>query len=48
MRTDAELGRALADIVEAAGREILPLWRSGLEVERKADFSPVTEADRRG
>ena len=48
MTADAELGRVLADIVEEAGREILPLWRSGLEVERKADLSPVTEADRRG
>ena len=48
MSADAELGRVLADIVEAAGREILPLWRSGLQVDRKADSSPVTEADRRG
>ena len=48
MSADAELGRVLADIVEAAGREILPLWRSGLQVDRKADESPVTEADRRG
>ena len=48
MTADAELGRVLADIVEAAGREILPLWRSGLQVDRKADESPVTEADRRG
>ena len=48
MGADADLGRALADIVEAAGRVILPLWRSGLQVDRKADESPVTEADRRG
>jgi 3'(2'), 5'-bisphosphate nucleotidase len=48
MSVDAELGRALADIVEEAGAEIMPLWRSELTVERKADFSPVTEADRRG
>ncbi len=48
MTADADLGRVLADIVEAAGREILPLWRSGLQVDRKADQSPVTEADRRG
>ncbi len=27
---------------------ILPLWRSGLQVDHKADESPVTEADRRG
>ena len=48
MSADADLGRVLADIVEAAGREIMPLWRSGLQVDRKADESPVTEADRRG
>ncbi len=48
MSADADLGRVLADIVEAAGREILPLWRSGLQVDLKADESPVTEADRRG
>ena len=48
MSPDADLGRVLADIVEEAGAEILPLWKSGLTVERKADFSPVTEADRRG
>ncbi|HEX8232852.1 MAG TPA: 3'(2'),5'-bisphosphate nucleotidase CysQ [Caulobacteraceae bacterium] len=46
---DAALGEVLADIVEAAGREILPLWRSGgLGVDFKSDESPVTEADRRG
>jgi 3'(2'), 5'-bisphosphate nucleotidase len=45
----AGLGEKLADIVEAAGREIMPLWRSAdLGVDRKADESPVTEADRRG
>lgn len=48
MTADADLGQALADIVEAAGRLILPLWKSGLQVDRKADESPVTEADRRG
>ena len=48
MSVDAELGRALADIVEEAGAEIMPLWRSELAVDRKADSSPVTEADRRG
>ena len=48
MTVDADLGRALADIVEAAGRVILPLWRSGIAVDRKADESPVTEADRQG
>jgi 3'(2'), 5'-bisphosphate nucleotidase len=41
------LGAALADIAEEAGRLILPLWRTGLDVETKADESPVTEADRR-
>jgi 3'(2'), 5'-bisphosphate nucleotidase len=46
---DAALGEILADIVEAAGREIMPLWRSGgLGVDFKSDESPVTEADRRG
>jgi 3'(2'), 5'-bisphosphate nucleotidase len=48
MSKDAELGRVLADIVEEAGAEIMPLWKSELAVDRKADFSPVTEADRRG
>jgi 3'(2'), 5'-bisphosphate nucleotidase len=46
--SDAALGAILADIVEEAGRLILPLWRSGLQVDRKSDESPVTEADRRG
>ena len=46
--TDADIGRALADIVEEAAALILPLWRSGLTVDSKADDSPVTEADRRG
>ncbi len=41
------LGEALADIVDAAAALVLPLWRSGLKVDRKADDSPVTEADRR-
>ena len=48
MTVDAELGRVLADIVEEAGTVIMPLWRTGLTVDRKADFSPVTEADRQG
>jgi len=43
-----DIGPVLADICEAAGREILPLWRTGIGVDRKADNSPVTEADRRG
>ncbi|HEY2177682.1 MAG TPA: 3'(2'),5'-bisphosphate nucleotidase CysQ [Caulobacteraceae bacterium] len=41
------LGEALAAITEEAGRLILPLWKSGLAVDAKADKSPVTEADRR-
>lgn len=48
MSSDAALGEVLADIVEEAGRLILPLWRSGLTVDTKSDASPVTEADRRG
>ena len=45
---DADLiGAVLAEIAEEAGRLILPLWRSGLEVETKSDSSPVTIADRR-
>lgn len=47
-RIDADIGRVLADVVEEAGALILPLWRSGLKVDQKADESPVTEADRRG
>jgi len=43
-----DIGPVLADICEAAAREILPLWRAGIDVDRKADNSPVTEADRRG
>jgi 3'(2'), 5'-bisphosphate nucleotidase len=43
-----ELGETLAAICEEAAALILPLWRSGLAVDRKADESPVTEADRRG
>ncbi len=41
------LGHALAAIAEEAAGLILPLWRTGLAVEAKADLSPVTEADRR-
>ncbi|HUO22021.1 MAG TPA: 3'(2'),5'-bisphosphate nucleotidase CysQ [Caulobacteraceae bacterium] len=41
------VGALLADIVEAASAEILPLWRNNVAVDRKADDSPVTEADRR-
>ena len=42
------VGETLADIVEEAGALIMPLWRSGLTVDHKADESPVTEADRQG
>lgn len=42
------IGPRLAEMVEAAGALILPLWRSGVDVIRKVDDSPVTEADRRG
>jgi 3'(2'), 5'-bisphosphate nucleotidase len=42
-----DVGRELAEICEAAAQLILPLWRSGLAVIRKADESPVTEADHR-
>lgn len=31
----------------AAGREIMRVYHAGFEVDRKADASPVTEADRR-
>ncbi len=33
------------DLVRAAGRVILPYWRSGVQVHEKADASPVTAAD---
>jgi 3'(2'), 5'-bisphosphate nucleotidase len=39
------IGPALADIVEAAAEVILPYWRTTLNVRRKDDDSPVTEAD---
>ena len=48
MQNPADHGHCLAEIVEEAARLILPLWRSGLAVDSKADNSPVTEADRRG
>jgi len=44
---DPAVGALLADITEEAARLILPLWRSGMAVDAKADKSPVTEADRR-
>jgi 3'(2'), 5'-bisphosphate nucleotidase len=33
------------DLVRDAGQAILPHWRSGVEVQEKADASPVTAAD---
>ncbi len=44
----ASCGRDLATIVEAAAQIILPFWRTELDVVRKADESPVTEADKAG
>ena len=41
------IGEVLADIVEAASAEILPLWRGVFETSRKADDRPVTEADQK-
>jgi 3'(2'), 5'-bisphosphate nucleotidase len=43
-----DIGAELAEICELAGKLILPLWRSGVEVTRKSDESPVTIADQRG
>ncbi len=40
-------GVILADIVESASAEILPLWRGVFSTSRKDDDSPVTEADHR-
>lgn len=48
MENLADHGLVLADIVEEAAELILPLWRSGLTVHHKDDYSPVTEADRQG
>jgi 3'(2'), 5'-bisphosphate nucleotidase len=44
----ADWGRGLAEITQAAADLILPYWRTELDVVRKADQSPVTEADREG
>lgn len=43
----ADEGRGLAEIVREAAELIRPYWRAGVAAERKADASPVTEADRR-
>ena len=45
---NSEIGAVLADIVEEASAVIMPFWRGEFVTERKADFSPVTEADRAG
>src|SRR5215469_10108069 len=42
------IGAVLAGIVEEASTVIMPFWRGDFVTERKADFSPVTEADRAG
>lgn len=42
-----DIGARLSHIAFEAGNLILPLWRAGVTVDRKADESPVTEADRR-
>jgi len=48
--SDADIGRILADIVEEAGRIIMPYWSLGGIVAHtsKVDSSPVTEADKAG
>jgi len=48
VETLADWGRDLAVIVETAAEVILPYWRTDLDVTRKGDDSPVTEADRAG
>src|SRR3954469_21086915 len=45
---NAEIGAVLAGIVEEASAVIMPFWRGEFVLERKADFSPVTEADHAG
>ena len=42
------IGAVLAGIVEEASAVIMPFWRGEFTMERKADFSPVTEADHAG
>ena len=46
MRADPALLDRIAAIAEDAGRTILGHYRGGVAVERKADSSPVTVADR--
>jgi 3'(2'), 5'-bisphosphate nucleotidase len=47
MSKTQSIGPMLAEIVEAASHEILPLWRGVFSMDRKSDNSPVTEADHR-
>ncbi len=42
-----DLAKALAEIAYRAGCAILEMYEDGVDVERKADASPVTAADRR-
>lgn len=44
-RSDGSLLEAVREIAEAAGREIMIVYESDFAVERKADTSPITEAD---
>ncbi len=46
LKPDPELLDRIAAIAEDAGRAILRHYRTGVAVERKADSSPVTVADR--
>ena len=45
---NSEIGAVLAGIVEEASAVIMPFWRGEFTLERKADLSPVTEADHAG
>lgn len=50
LKRDLASGRlteVLADVAEAASALILPYWRADAAVTRKADDSPVTEADQK-
>jgi histidinol phosphatase-like enzyme (inositol monophosphatase family) len=44
----SSLLNATAEVAALAGARALKYWRSDLDVERKADGSPVTRADREG
>ena len=46
MTSDEELLTSLLSAAHAAGRAAHEIYRTGFEVEHKADRSPVTEADR--